>query len=335
MDAALMARAGRAKVVYLLDLLGKRNVVGVGLGYKVSEGVSTGVLSLVVSVTRKERKSALSADDLVPRVLNGVRTDVVETGLLRAFGSPPGVPSGTDIRPGASLGHHRVTAGTFGCLVRRDKDVFILSNNHVLANTNRGRAGDAILHPSSSDGGTMDDRIAVLAEYIPIDFGTAPPECPIAQSAATWLNRIAGALGSRHKVQAMKQTDGVNKVDAALASPLFPDRMSNEILQVGAPSGVGTPTLGTAVQKTGRTTGHTSGAITQIDVTVRIDYDGNPALFTGQVIASPMSSPGDSGSVILDMGRRVVGLLFAGSGAATVLNPIDWVLSALNVELIL
>ena len=335
MDAVLMARVGRAKVVYLLDLLGKRNVVGVGLGYKVSEGVNTGVLSLVVSVTHKERSSTLSSDDLVPRELNGVKTDVVETGILRAFGSRLGVPSGTEIRPGVSLGHHSVTAGTFGCLVRRDEDVFILSNNHVLANTNRGRTGDAILHPSPADGGTMDDRIAVLAEYIPIDFGTAPPECPIAQSAATWLNYIAGVFGSRHKLQAMKQTDGVNKVDAALASPLFLDRMSNEILQVGAPSGVGTPALGTAVQKTGRTTGHTSGTITQIDVTVRIDYDGNLALFTGQVVASPMSSPGDSGSVILDLGRRVVGLLFAGSGAATVLNPIDWVLSALNVELAL
>jgi V8-like Glu-specific endopeptidase len=48
-----------------------------------------------------------------------------------------------------------------------------------------------------------------------------------------------------------------------------------------------------------------------------------------------MSQPGDSGSAVLDMDRRVVGLLFAGSDAATVINPIGEVLSALNVEVAL
>lgn len=33
--------------------------------------------------------------------------------------------------------------------------------------------------------------------------------------------------------------------------------------------------------------------------------------------------------------RHIVGLLFAGSGAATIVNPIDEVLSALNVRLAL
>jgi len=46
-----------------------------------------------------------------------------------------------------------------------------------------------------------------------------------------------------------------------------------------------------------------------------------------------MSQPGDSGSAVLDMDRQVVGLLFAGSDAATVINPIDEVFSALNIEL--
>jgi hypothetical protein len=85
----------------------------------------------------------------------------------------------------------------------------------------------------------------------------------------------------------------------------------------------------------GRSTGHTTGTITQLDATVRIDYEGPSALYTGQVVASPMSKGGDSGSAVLDMDRRVVGLLFAGSDAATIVNPIDEVFSALNVELAL
>jgi hypothetical protein len=108
--------------------------------------------------------------------------------------------------------------------------------------------------------------------------------------------------------------------------------VSNEILYIGAPTGAGEATLGTEVQKTGRTTGHTQDTITQIDATLRIDYGGQSALFTGQLVAGGMSKPGDSGSAVLDMDRRVVGLLFAGSEVTTIINPIDEVLSALNVE---
>nr|HID13376.1 hypothetical protein [Anaerolineae bacterium] len=344
-----MAQAKQVKGAYVYELLGKRNVVGVGLGYKVSRGVSTGELSLVVSVTHKVHPSALAAEDLVPKVLDGVKTDVVETGVLRAFQRRPEpcpephrrAAEGLGPRdrwrpvvpPGVSVGHYRITAGTFGCLVRRGEERFILSNNHVLADTNNGQQGDAILQPGAADGGTMDDRIATLADYVPLDFGTAPPECPITEWSARLLNYVAGAFGSRHRLQAVKRTEGVNRVDAALARPLSPDLVSNEILYIGAPTGVGTATLGAEVQKTGRTSGHTQSTITQIDATLRIDYNGPTALFTGQLVAGAMSQPGDSGSAVLDMDRRVVGLLFAGSDVATVINPIDEVLSALNVEL--
>ena len=124
-------------------------------------------------------------------------------------------------------------------------------------------------------------------------------------------------------------------MDAALARPLSQDLVSNEILYIGAPTGVGTATLGTDVQKTGRTTGHTQGTITQIDATMRIQYGSQSALFTGQLVAGAISQPGDSGSAVLDMNKQVVGLLFAGSNVATIINPIDDVFSALNVELAL
>lgn len=344
MTTELIAQVKQVKGVHVHDLLSKRNVVGVGLGYKVSRGVQTDELSLVVSVTRKEAPSVLSAQDLVPKVLDGIKTDVVETGLLRAFGTSPEPAAGLGprdrwrpiVRPGVSIGHYRVTAGTFGCLVRRGGEIFILSNNHVLANTNKGKAGDAILQPAPSDNGMADDRIATLFDFVPLDFGTAPPECTFADMITKLLNYVAGAFGSKHKLQAVKQTPGVNQVDAALARPLSPSLVSNEILYIGKPVGAGEATLGTAVQKTGRTTGYTQGVITQIDATLRIEYEEGAAsaLFTGQLVASPMSQPGDSGSAVLDMDRRIVGLLFAGSEGATIINPIDQVLAALNVELV-
>jgi hypothetical protein len=329
----LVAQAKQVKSVHVDNLLGKRNVVGVGLGYKVSGGTNTGELALVVSVARKVTSDVLSTKDRVPRSLDGVRTDVVETGVLRAFELGPRDRWRPVVPPGVTIGHYRITAGTFGCLVRRGEERFILSNNHVLADVNAGQPGDAILQPGSYDGGTADDRIATLADYVPIDFGTAPADCPIADFSANLLNAIAGAFGSSHKLQATKQTAGENQVDAALARPLTPDLVSNDILYIGVPVGVGEATLGTEVQKTGRTTGHTQGVITQIDTTVRIQYGSQSALFTGQLVAGAMSQPGDSGSAVLDMDKRVVGLLFAGSDAVTIINPIDDVLGALNVEL--
>jgi len=317
------------------DLMGKRNVVGVGLGHKISRGVQTDELCLVVSVTHKVDPSALGAEDLVPQALDGIKTDVVELGVLRAFQLGTRDRWRPVVPPGVSVGHYHITAGTFGCLVRRRQETFILSNNHVLANANHGRQGDAVIQPGPSDGGTSDDRIATLADYVPLDFGTESADCPVAEWSAKLLNYAAGALGSRHQLQAVKQTEGINRVDAALARPLSADLVKNEILRIGTPSGVGTAQLGMPVQKTGRTTGYTQGIITQVDATLRIDYEGRTALFTGQLVAGPMSQPGDSGSAVLDMDRKVVGLLFAGSDAATVINPIDEVLSALDVELAL
>ncbi len=331
MNEELVAQIGQVKRRHVGSLLARRNVVACGIGYKVSRGVRTQELSLIVSVTHKVHPSALDPEDMVPPEVDGVRTDVIETGVLRAFQGTtdrwrPVVP------PGVSVGHYRVTAGTFGCLVHRGGEVFILSNNHVLADMNKGRAGDPILQPGAADGGTMDDRIAELADFVPLDFGEEQADCPVAGFLATVLNGLASLTGSSHRLQAVRQTPGVNRVDAALARPLSPDMVSNEILYIGAPVGAGAATLGTQVQKTGRTTGYTTGTITQIDATVRIDYYGSTAVFEGQLVASPMSQPGDSGSAILDMERRVVGLLFAGSDAATIINPIEEVLAALNVR---
>ena len=102
MIAQLVAQAKRVKDIHVLDLLSKRNVVGVGLGYKVSEGISTGELSLLVSVTHKADISALAAEDLVPKLLGGVKTDVIETGKFRALDADPR-GSGDLSSPRASL----------------------------------------------------------------------------------------------------------------------------------------------------------------------------------------------------------------------------------------
>ncbi len=88
------------------------------------------------------------------------------------------------------------------------------------------------------------------------------------------------------------------------------------------------------VQKSGRTTGYTTGSVVQIDVTVQVAYGSQTARFVNQLMAGAMSQPGDSGSAVLDMERNVIGLLFAGSNTTTLFNPIESVLEALNVQVV-
>jgi hypothetical protein len=87
------------------------------------------------------------------------------------------------IRIGLSVGHYNITAGTLGCFVRRQSDdaIAILSNNHVLADENKGKGGDAILQAGKYDGGTKSkDTVGDLAEFVQLSTGTwstAPSGC--------------------------------------------------------------------------------------------------------------------------------------------------------------
>jgi hypothetical protein len=293
-------------------LLKRRHVVLTGVGYKVSHGQRTGQVAIVAGVTEKVPLASLSPQDVVPRQLDGVPTDVIATGSIQALALR------TDRhRPapgGVSIGHYRITAGTLGCLVTRAGATLILSNNHVLANSNKAKRGDPILQPGPIDGGDRRAPLARLEAWVPIRF----------RSRLRWLEELRDRIPSLARV---------NLVDAALARPLSPGLVSPEILGLGRITGVGTAELGTPVQKSGRTTGVTSGTIQLIDVTVDVEYDrGRVARFTDQLLTDMHSEGGDSGSVVLNSAHRIVGLLFAGSDTVTILNPIQHVVAGLRLE---
>jgi hypothetical protein len=95
-------------------------------------------------------------------------------------------------------------------------------------------------------------------------------------------------------------------------------------------------TLGQNVRKSGRTTDFTTGTVTLLNATVNVAYGATQtARFEGQIITTPMSQGGDSGSLIVDgTENKAVGLLFAGSAQATIFfNPIQEVLDALQINL--
>jgi hypothetical protein len=315
------------------QLFKRANVVAIGIGYKQTGGEKTDTLCIVCSVKEKVPASQLSEQDLVPAAVDGTPTDVLQTGIIRALQAP------TDrFRPapgGVSIGHVAITAGTLGCWVTKNGRKVILSNNHVLANSNDAEIGDAILQPGPFDGGSFpQDHIANLTQFVPISFQGEPSECPFANAVISIFNLGCRMIGSntRYKVTKIQAED--NRVDAAIATPLNAADVKDEIINIGPIQGTVQGELGMAVKKSGRTTGFTTGEIQQVDVTANVQYGaGQIAVFTDQLLAGAMSQGGDSGSAVLDDNNRLTGLLFAGSDTTTIINRIENVFSALGVSL--
>ncbi len=282
-----------------------------------------------VLVREKVDPDRLTEATMVPESVDGIPTDVDETGEIVAYQfrdrhrPAPG---------GVSIFNCKLNAaGTLGCWVDDDDDdagqkyekqkqVCLLSNNHVIALVNDGSPGDPIAQPGRLDGGVCpDDVIAKLLRFVAIDFagGSNEVDAAIAQAESERVvdSRILRAAGRLDK----------------LASPHVRARLRME------------------VQKSGRTTGWTQGAVDLLGVTVNVNYAplGAPpriARFDNQFrVTVPgggaFSDRGDSGSLVTtEEDNHPVGLLFAGGDTATGLkvtfcNHIDLVLSELGVTI--
>jgi hypothetical protein len=322
--------------IFNKHLESKKHVVGVGYGFKNGDGER----ALVVLVDRKVPLEILSVADQIPSYIESIQTDVIEVGEIKVT-PPQGVDPKGRFRPalgGVSVGHFQISAGTLGAIVR-DVETgrkLILSNNHVLANSNLGGYGDPILQPGPYDGGTiLEDQIATLERFVPIDF-TGESTCPIAGGVARLINVVARLLGAAHRLEAVRTQQKVNIMDAALARPMDDSLVIDHILNIGRVEGITDSVLGMRVRKQGRTTDYTEGNIIVIGATINVNYgDQGTAQFQDQVVTTPMSDGGDSGSLVLAAKNTdptlAVGLLFAGSSQTMIYNPIAPILGRLSI----
>lgn len=310
------------------ELLARDGVVGVDIDEKITDGKPTGEMSIIVFVQKKVPGTRLAKAQVIPREIDGIKTDVREieielqsnmvklddiVGLVDAtaypslhggismgprrsvFLSPPEVPS---------AGNY-VFVGTLGAMVRdrATGDTMALTNFHVACP--RGWAiGDRMAQPS-----LVDNAPAAT------DFGSL--------ARAELTENIDGALV---------------RLDAGKA-------WTASIETIGNVNGTTAATVDMPVQKRGRTTEHTFGTVRSVDFTVTINYGGDVGnrtlrnqlrIETDTARSARFSQKGDSGSVIVDGSRNVVGLLFAGStdGQWTFGNPIAAVQDTLGVDII-
>jgi len=185
-------------------LMSFRNVIGIGKGTKRIHGRDTKRECIVVFVTEKVPEIELSKDDVLPRSLDGVETDVIEVGevhiqpIVEATVANRGkyrpVLGGTSISPKEFL-----LAGTGGLIVIRDDQLFILSNNHVLRLSqiynpdDRPQRGDYIRQPSFLDGGKQEDSIGELWDWVEVSFpGPNEVDCAIGKKlrVRNWLTKL-------------------------------------------------------------------------------------------------------------------------------------------------
>ena len=292
------------------------NVVGVGIGPKITKGRVTTQTCVRFYVGQKHADSLVPKTNLLPSHIGKVPTDVIETGWFCAFAKAGG-PRGymRPAHPGSSVGFEYTgadagtrMAGTFGALVEADGKRYILSNNHVLANENALPVGSDIFQPGLLDRNTATtSKIAKLSRFIKLKtVGSNQVDCAVAElntaslASAVVLPKV-GKLSSGATVQAKEKMK---------------------------------------VEKTGRTTGYTTGVIHDVQATVKVTYDSGTLTFANQIVivnagGASFSDTGDSGSLIVERTtKQAVGLLFGGTKSHTLANHIDDVLSALKISII-
>ena len=214
-------------------------------------------------------------------------------------------------------------SGTFGALVKSDKYLMALSNNHVFGACNHTEVGQPVLSPSAVDASPnliAPREICRHHEIIELRSGT-PALVPLMQAdAATAIVQEEDAVSSW-------QGDNINGYDT--------------------PSPAISPKSGMRVKKFGRTTGLTLGTVESMIALMSLPYKNrhfsstvwftNVWIIRADADSGIFALPGDSGSlVVAEDGRSAIGLLFAATsrGEYGFIAPICTILDELGLSLV-
>src|SRR5579872_158034 len=227
--------------------------------------------------------------------------------------------------------------GTLGALVEDEqKNQYILSNNHVLAESDQAHVGDTIDQPGLIDGactplsrsGSMLHPVGTLKYWAPLDSAQTNVDAALALATP----------GAVDATGAILQLGPPTQDQALGAAP--------PVAGQGEP--VTAQNLDMSVVKSGRTTGLTCSSIDAVSLTVKVDYYKDCAetqpyttkVFTNQIGigGAHFTDSGDSGALVLDASTaEPIGLYFAGGTdgdghGLSLANPIGDVLHELGAQ---
>ena len=325
--SAELDAVARARRRHSPALLAHPNVIGTAAGPQLTGGRPTGDLAVKVYVERKV--PGLAAPAAVPRLVDGVPTDVIETGPARAL-MAGGEEQGDEQSDGQGgrqgSGQAGGQGGEKGAVGGGDRVGFPGDDGGTIAtvcfDARTGRTGRTERAGRTERTGEKgrplllsNHHVLVMAPGTRLRNRLIRPPSP-----EDVLGRLARAAPLR--------PDGPNRVDAAIAR-LAPD-VEVETPETGPLSEA---TLAQRVRKNGSSTGITEGSVLDLDADIVVEVRGRPIRFTGQLVLDLAAKPGDSGSLVVTPERAPVGLLFAGTDAFVLANPIGAVLAALRIRL--
>src|ERR1700733_5034407 len=260
---------------------------------------------------------------------SGLQNQAVQTGYVE-MGSSGGNANDYDSRKDGS-GKEYVNdccGGTLGALVTdRNGNPYILSNNHVLAESDQARAGDTVVQPALVDlncDPQAGRSVGSLRYVVPLQSRQTNVDAALA--AATPAVDGTGAI--------LQLGPSVNGVLTAAA----PAAGEGEALTAGLLNQL-------HVVKSGRTTGLTCSTVNAVDLSVQVDYYYDCAetepyytkTYVNQIgiPGASFADSGDSGALVMDAANaQPVGLFFASgvddsNHGFSVANPIQDVLNEL------
>lgn len=262
----------------------------------------------------------------------------VQTSLVQ-LGSSGGNNNDADTSIGSSGGAfvNDCCGGTLGALLHDENgNQYILSNNHVLAESDQAKVGDAIVQPALIDQNcdqTAGRPVASLRYVVPLATTQTNVDAALAEVNSASVDP-GGAI-----LQLGTPGSGANGGIAAAA----PAAGTGEALTPELLSPDAAPLL---VAKSGRTTGLTCSTIDAIGLSIEVDYykdcgETQPyyrKTFADQIAiaGNGFSDSGDSGALVVDAANaEPLGLYFAGGsddhgGGMSIASPIQDVLAELG-----
>ena len=303
------------------ELLAVPGVVHVSVGLKETNGKVTDQLCIRVYVKNKKDKDEISPGELIPPEINGVPTDV---NALPEFEFQDDNGNYRPIRGGSQITNRiivlnekgdgrKIHRGTLGCIAidTTDDAPVILTNWHVIGDP--GKVGDKIYQPAPTD--------------IPLvqlgDLPVRPPD---------EVNKI----GVLRRKEISSTCDGaIATIDVSSCCHCCGIHYTNEIPGLSKNNrpprntivGDEKATSGMVVFKVGQSSGRTEGVVVDDNYpSFDIKKEGTTFTFTNQIAiqnvdtTKPFSVHGDSGSVIINLQNKIVGLLFASGTKVKVKN---------------
>jgi len=270
------------------QLLSLLNVVGVGVGEKITLNEMTDELAIRVYVNRKfpERFFINYPDEVIPPEIDGVPTDVIQIDEITKYDTISLPPERQQrLRPvpsGCSISHYAIKSRGTLCSWAKDKETgepLLVSCWHVIANYGRCCQGDPIVQPSRLDGGRVpEDIIAYLERWVDVRM--------MAKDLIDSKIRIKLALKACAPLP-------WNYIDGAVAKPITEDVVSDLILGVGKikKHKKTMPKRGMNIMKSGASTGVTFGVIFDVDVDIFVKYRTlGYAIFKNQILMANQHS---------------------------------------------